>query len=362
MAIAFNCSCGRKINAKDEHAGKRVKCPGCQQPITVPSAAAAPAMAAASVKASGSRMNPAPARQASVPDDDDMYGMQDDAPPPAKKSGRGEDSAAASPWGDDDPGLDAPIAAPRPYMPGAGSSPAAPSRGKTAPSAAASGSPAAGGLGTFAALGSKRGAVQPPKGSEATGGLHLGGFAKLLIAAAILLPTLFFVIKQGPVKAVAEWNKTEPQGDNDTHTVLARVIHDMDVATMAPPDPNEEPDGIPYHPMVSHFYYPDPPFVMWTMPQKVDVQGNTTFGPYKGFYHTRKRLVECEMEWKGGKQLQVVGQLAPDGNVERVTVDGIESSDVMAIAKKFDGYHAWKDELEQEKSKLKGAGAGVIRK
>jgi len=286
-----------------------------------------------------------------------MYGIRDDAPP-AKKPDRSA-VVEPSPWGDDDPGLDAPISAPRPYTAGAGSPAAAPARGKGAAAPTASPATAGGGLNTFAALGSKRGSALPPKGGKAAGGLHLSGFAKCMIGAAIIVPTVFFLIRQGPVKAVAEWTKTEPQGDSDTHTVLARVIHDMDNATMPPPDPNEEPSGIPYHPQVSHFYYPDPPFVMWSMPETVDFQGNTTFGPYTGVYHTRKRLVECEMEWKGDKNLKVVGQLKPDGNVEKVTVDGIESSDVMAISKQFDGYHHWQAELAQERAKLKGAGAGA---
>ncbi|MDQ3439775.1 MAG: hypothetical protein M3478_05440, partial [Planctomycetota bacterium] len=110
MAIAFNCTCGRKINAKDEHAGKRVKCPGCRQAVTVPSAAAAvkpTTVAAAGTKPSAKVAPPAPRKSVAAkpappaPVNDDMYDIQDDAP-------------GASPWGDDD-GL-APVAAPRPYV------------------------------------------------------------------------------------------------------------------------------------------------------------------------------------------------------------------------------------------------------
>ena len=77
MAIAFSCSCGRKINAKDEHAGKRVKCPGCQQPVTVPSAGAVakPAvMASAGAKAAAPvQRKPVAAKPAApAPVDDDM--------------------------------------------------------------------------------------------------------------------------------------------------------------------------------------------------------------------------------------------------------------------------------------------------
>ena len=338
MAIAFSCSCGRKINAKDEHAGKRVKCPGCQQPVTVPrpgAAAKPPAMATAGANPAAPAQRKQPTKPAApAPVDDDMYDIQDDAPP-AKKSGRAAAVAPASPWGDDDPGLDAPVAAPRPYV-GSGSTGAAPSRAKGGAPAAA-GAPAAGGLGSFAALGSKRATGPAPKGAKMAGGLHLGGFAKFIIGAAILLPATFFVVKQGPVKAVAEWDKAGPQGEDDTRTVLMRVIHEMDAATMPPPDPDRDNrDGIPYHPEVSHFFYPDEPTIMWRMPDKVFIDGKTTFGPYEGTYFTRQRRVECEMEWKGSDKLKVVGQLKPDGGVDKITIDGIDCMDHAALKKKFD--------------------------
>ncbi len=37
MPIEFQCSCGRTLRVKDEMAGKRAKCPGCEQALTVPS-------------------------------------------------------------------------------------------------------------------------------------------------------------------------------------------------------------------------------------------------------------------------------------------------------------------------------------
>ena len=35
--IKFNCpACGKKIAVQDEHAGKKARCPGCKQTITIP--------------------------------------------------------------------------------------------------------------------------------------------------------------------------------------------------------------------------------------------------------------------------------------------------------------------------------------
>lgn len=38
MAISFVCSCGKKMAAKDEFAGRRLRCPECQCVVTIPKA------------------------------------------------------------------------------------------------------------------------------------------------------------------------------------------------------------------------------------------------------------------------------------------------------------------------------------
>jgi hypothetical protein len=326
MPIAFSCSCGRKINAKDEHAGKKAKCPACGQVVTVPS----PAKASASAGAAAARPKAAP-KPAPV---DDEYDVKEDAPPPKKRSASAV--ADASPWGDDDPGLAAPVA-PRSYSPtSGGAAPAA--KGKKG-AAAPAGTPQASAASAFGAVGSRKRGEPAPTGKAAklAGGFHLGGFAKFIIGAAILIPTTFFIIRQGPVKAVAEWDKAEVDGENDIRSTLMRVIHDMDAATMPPPDPNEKLDGIPYHPEVEHFFFVDPPTLMWRMPDSIEFEGRTTFGDYKGVYWTRKREVKCDMDWKGSDKLKVESKCDATGNVQTVTVDGIPTNDRAAISKKFGG-------------------------
>ena len=61
MPIPVACACGAKFAAKDELAGKRVKCPKCSQPLTIPAAGAA--AAGASAAAAGA---PAAARTAAA--------------------------------------------------------------------------------------------------------------------------------------------------------------------------------------------------------------------------------------------------------------------------------------------------------
>jgi len=74
MPIKVQCACGKAFAAKDELAGKTVKCPGCQKPLKIPGGApavakapakAAPpkpaAAAAATPKAPAAKAPPAPA-------------------------------------------------------------------------------------------------------------------------------------------------------------------------------------------------------------------------------------------------------------------------------------------------------------
>jgi hypothetical protein len=48
MPIPFTCECGKQLQAKEEFAGRRIKCPVCQRLLTIP--AAAPAITVAEVK------------------------------------------------------------------------------------------------------------------------------------------------------------------------------------------------------------------------------------------------------------------------------------------------------------------------
>ncbi len=43
MAIAFSCACGKQLRARDEFAGRKIRCPGCQTVLTIPAQTAADA-------------------------------------------------------------------------------------------------------------------------------------------------------------------------------------------------------------------------------------------------------------------------------------------------------------------------------
>jgi DNA-directed RNA polymerase subunit RPC12/RpoP len=46
MPIPFTCECGKQLQAKEEFAGRRIKCPACQRLLTIPAAPAAVTVAA----------------------------------------------------------------------------------------------------------------------------------------------------------------------------------------------------------------------------------------------------------------------------------------------------------------------------
>ena len=60
MPITVSCQCGAKFAAKDELAGKAVKCPKCSQPLRIPSAET-PAVPAAKPTPSAPKKAPASA-------------------------------------------------------------------------------------------------------------------------------------------------------------------------------------------------------------------------------------------------------------------------------------------------------------
>lgn len=58
MPIKVQCACGAAFAAKDELGGRTVKCPKCQQPLKIPTAAAAPVGAAAAPRTAGPKPQP----------------------------------------------------------------------------------------------------------------------------------------------------------------------------------------------------------------------------------------------------------------------------------------------------------------
>jgi len=67
MPIKVTCKCGQTLNAKDELAGKTVRCPKCKEPLRIPAAPAAAPKAAAKQPAKKPAAKPAARQQAQKP-------------------------------------------------------------------------------------------------------------------------------------------------------------------------------------------------------------------------------------------------------------------------------------------------------
>lgn len=78
MPIKVQCECGKAFAAKDELAGKTVKCPGCQKPLKIPAGSApakAPAKTPAKPSSSGAAKAAAPSPASMMSDLFDEAGM-----------------------------------------------------------------------------------------------------------------------------------------------------------------------------------------------------------------------------------------------------------------------------------------------
>lgn len=84
MPIKVQCDCGKAFAAKDELAGKTVKCPGCQKPLKIPANAGATSPAKAPAKPAPTKSAAAKAAVAAAPPpstNDDLFDELGLAPP-----------------------------------------------------------------------------------------------------------------------------------------------------------------------------------------------------------------------------------------------------------------------------------------
>jgi hypothetical protein len=313
MPIAVTCTCGKSMRAKDELAGKRVRCPGCGAAVTIPAVASAPAAAAAGgaakvaapkvaaapkaavppkvgapkQAAAAARPAPAPRRPVAAPADDG-YDFADDAPPapPARKPARPAPlepvglAAAAVPM--------PPIAAPPP------------------PAAAAPAVPP-----PFYGIPTSR--RTPQEARRGTGLFHLSGMTMFFLVAVIVIPSVIFLIKIGPVTATKEWDRAYNAGMEDTSSVIAKAMEAHKSANGIFARKSRE------MPKVHTFTWVDEPVIMWRMPDWVEFHGRTTEGRYTGRYYTRtgevQAVVECDYD-----ELNVTGRVK--NSVVECEIDG----------------------------------------
>jgi hypothetical protein len=92
MSISVTCTCGKRLSVKDELAGKRVRCPGCQGVVAIPAAGAAPTPPPAAAP----RPPAPPAKPAAMPPAPPAAPAAKRPPQPAKAMLVDEDEAVAA--------------------------------------------------------------------------------------------------------------------------------------------------------------------------------------------------------------------------------------------------------------------------
>ncbi len=253
MAIAVECGCGARFKVKDELAGRRGKCPKCGGVLMI-EAAAIPAEPA--------------------------YDM-DDAPP--------ERSAPAA-------------------KPQAAATAVAQARPAKSP-----------------AMGIPRGRRLQPK--QAPTRFAISGKMIMLIAAFIVIPTVIWIVKAGPVHARDQWQAIGPQADDDIKDVVNKALADQENAGLKSlaeslGDGADVSKFRPkYTPTVGTLLV-DAPTIMWSVPEKVPFQarigqylavgisaaGKPQLMNVHGFYYTKTRRVEAEVEMNG-TPIKVMGRV-----------------------------------------------------
>lgn len=96
MAISFQCQCGKKMTAKEEFSGRRLRCPDCQRVVTIPRPGSSAVIFPANSPPSGNTLTAAemaalrremadtqvPSRPKTLTTDE-LGGFFNDTPPPA---------------------------------------------------------------------------------------------------------------------------------------------------------------------------------------------------------------------------------------------------------------------------------------
>lgn len=106
------------------------------------------------------------------------------------------------------------------------------------------------------------------------------------IALLIGIPLVIAIVKAGPVSAFDEYQKLEPQIEMWTNDALQKVL-------------NEEFKGVVFEgvvrpPKVTNIMI-DSPIMMWSLPDEVFVQGETSEGKFKGHYYTQTKRLKLDM-------------------------------------------------------------------
>lgn len=187
MSIPVQCACGMKLKAKDESAGKRLKCPGCGAAVQVPMPAA-------------------------------------------------------------------PVSAPKP----APAASAYPTRRK-------------------------------PQAKQENPRFAISGKMITFIALLVIVPTVIYVFKAGPVRASEETTKLAEVAHDEIQDAVNRVLQDRRKRL------NIEIDDVKETPHCRTLVI-DRPVMPFRVPEKLAFQGTSTEGKFFGDFYTRDHRMELRID------------------------------------------------------------------
>ncbi len=232
MSIVVACQCGKRFKAGDQYAGKRTRCPGCGQVLTIPAIASAAPVA----RSAPPRPKPPPAPTAATVDStDDLLSLaepeQAEVFQPAARSESSRRSAAVS------------------TLASAAGVPPVSNRNRAT-------------------------------GSSAVPRITLSPFVIIMIALTILVPSALYWAKEGPMKANADWAKIKDIAEANIDGQISRAM-DYQIRHMG-----FDMGDLKYRPHATSVVF-DEPILMFRIPETIAIQGMTTEGMFHGVFHPR---------------------------------------------------------------------------
>lgn len=132
-----------------------------------------------------------------------------------------------------------------------------------------------------------------PRSAERAPRVHVSRGVILLAVVAIALPTIFFIWRVGPGKAMAEWRRIEPDAEQDVKDIVTRAIQAYHSAR-GDFDPSKSHQA-PHAHEVKFLISPMP----WRLPESVGFGGNSTDGAFSGNYHPRTGEIDAIVDIGG---------------------------------------------------------------
>jgi hypothetical protein len=114
----------------------------------------------------------------------------------------------------------------------------------------------------------------------------------LFLSLLVIVPTVIFIFKMGPVRAGQQWREAEPNVEADITDVINRYLEKAEI------DSGGTLEKARDVPQLKNLVL-DVPVMMWRFPKKMDFQGRSTEGRFYGTYYTQDRRVTARVEIHG---------------------------------------------------------------